>query len=87
MSSRRIPPRAPPASLFSRIRDFLKQNQVISKGLSSLSGMSGLQKYAIPLNLASKLAGHFGYGRKKKRVVRKRKVKRTAGRKRRVARK
>ncbi len=80
-----MPARAPPQSLFSRLKDFVKQNQLISKGLTSLSGMSGLQKYSIPLTLASKLASHYGYGKKKKRVVRKRKVRRVV-RKRRVAR-
>jgi hypothetical protein len=85
MSVRRMPARAPPQSLFSRLKDFVKQNQLISKGLTSLSGMSGLQKYSIPLTLASKLASHYGYGKKKKRVVRKRKVRRVV-RKRRVAR-
>ncbi len=69
-----MPARAPPQSLFSRLKDFVKQNQLISKGLTSLSGMSGLQKYSIPLTLASKLASHYGYGKKRKRVVRKRKT-------------
>ena len=69
-------------SMLSRISDFLKKYKVISRGLSGLSGV--LPQYSSPLSGLSGVASSLGYGRRRKRVVRKRRA--VGGRKRRVVR-
>lgn len=76
-------PRKSAPSTWERIKGFLKQHQVLSRGLSALGGYLP-EKYAPYANIASGLASRYGYGRRRHRVIRRQR--RVLGRPRKVGR-
>lgn len=54
-----------PMSTWEKIKKFAKDNKIISRGLSAVSGMVG-EKYKPIFTTGSALASSYGYGRKRK---------------------
>jgi len=66
------------SGLFSRIKEFLKKHKVISRGARAISGIVPAH-YTPYLNFGANYAESKGYGRKRKRTVRKRRTRRGRG--------